>query len=118
MRTYISLEDAAGKTIEGFFLSVDKKYVALTFSEDSFSILGIDYSYSPGNEFITQYSMAGIVGNIFSDSDLVRYGVATQEEIDHERKMRYEDYLKENANKEFEKYLELKKIYGTLSEHG
>jgi len=118
MRTYISLEDATGKTIEGFFLSVDKKYIALTFSEDSFSILGIDYSYPQGNEFITQYSMVSIVGNIFHDDDLVRYGVATQEEIDNDRKMRYEAYLKENSDREFEKYLELKKIYGTMSEHG
>lgn len=112
MRTYISLEDAIGKTIKGFFLSVDKKYIALTFSEDSFSILGIDSSYSPGNEFITQYSMASIIVNIFHDSDLVSYGIATQEEIDHDRKMRYEACLKENSDRELKKYFDLKKIYG------
>lgn len=108
MKTEITLEQAVGKTLEGFVKSFTCGQMVLTFTDGTFATLGIDRGYGSGDETIVQERLAL---NDFGDETLIGIGVTTKEEIVSFRHERDKNNRKNQEDRERIQYLALKKKY-------
>jgi hypothetical protein len=80
MRQEVKLTDAIGKTLEGAAFSTCSRtgQAVLTFSDGTFTTLGVSRGYEAGDEEIAEEELS--LFN-FGDDDLIEVGVVTAEEL-------------------------------------
>ena len=87
MKQEIKLTEALGKTLENVAFSYTSRQAVLVFTGGTFSTFGIWHGYEPGDESITEDSLEM---EDFGDAELIRVGVATEDEINSIRAVQQE----------------------------
>lgn len=116
MRKEIKLKNAIGEIFNGFEFSYEKDQLVLSFGNDLFSTIGIDYGYEIDDITLCEEELNFYH---FGDNNLISAKIESKENI---KKIRcnYEKQIEEERiklveklkNNEYEEYQRLKKIYG------
>jgi len=115
MKTEVELEEIVGKTISGVAQSITAQCLLIAFTDGTFTCLGIEYGYDPGDECLVNIPFNR---SRFIFSELVGAGLMTQEDVDEvmaaekrEREERARFSLELSMSNEYNTYLALKKKY-------
>ena len=108
MRKEIILSESFGKVLEGYEFSITCGQAVITFTDGTFSTLGIDTGYADGCEEIEESSLEL---HDFGDDKLIKLNIITQDELDKIRKERNENLTYEHKQKERELYNKLKRKF-------
>jgi hypothetical protein len=78
MRREVKLSNAVGKTLEGAAFSWTSTQAVLTFTDGSFAAIGLDRGRESCDDTLGEQELSF---QNFGDSELIRVGVATAEEL-------------------------------------
>ena len=103
----ISLTDAIGRVVEGAELSTTAEQAVITFTDGTFTTLGVDHGY--GGAEIEQDEL-----NIpdFGDEQLIRVGITTENELATTRAERKRRSREREAAAERDQYERLRAKFG------
>lgn len=108
MRTEIKLSDAIGKTLEGFEFSNTCGQAVLTFTDGTFSTLGVDRGYEKGDEQIEESKLSLFD---FGDNKLIALGIIPEEEMDEKTEQRRKAVANSRAQTERAEYERLRRKF-------
>ncbi len=105
MKQEIRFSDAVGKILEGFDFSITCGQAVLTFTDGTFTTLGIDRGHASGDEEIEESTLEL---HDFGDEKLVALGVITQTELDEQREQRNKSFAFTQEKRERTEYERLR----------
>lgn len=111
MQTEIELKDAVGKVLKDVLFASNQ--AVITFTDDTFTTLGVGLGYEPGEETIRPDTLELFD---FGDDLLANAGIATKEELndlrEERRKKAAEHWRVTQEEREREEFERLKKKFG------
>jgi len=112
MRNEIRLQDAMGKTLEGFDFSFTCRQAVLTFTDGTFTTLGIDMGYEAGDERVKESTLE--IFN-FGHEKLFRLGILTKDEMEEKTKEKDERFREGQERRERGELERLRRKYEASS---
>jgi hypothetical protein len=112
MKKLVALKDVAGKTVAAVAASVLEPAVAISFTDDTFVVVGARLEAYDGGVELYEFSAPFSTRDFAGDEQLINAGIMTREELATHHELAEQERARLVQQREFQEYQRLHAKYG------